>query len=137
MIDSTAADDTSYIDHNLQPLEQWCYSIAAYNQDGESIFSNDACASTLASIDEIPVKIEQIIAYPNPFTRYTQITLPKTYHNIALAVYDIQGKLVAQQQYKDCNQIQLNRNQLSNGLYFLKLTLDDKAVETGKIVISE
>jgi hypothetical protein len=72
---------------------------------------------------------------PNPFTTSTQITLPQTYHNIALAVYDIQGKLLAQQQYKDCSQIQLNRNQLCNGLYFLKLTLDDKRVETGKIVI--
>jgi hypothetical protein len=74
---------------------------------------------------------------PNPFTQSTQITLPQTYHNIVLAVCDIQGKLLAQQQYKDCSQIQLNRNQLSNGLYFLKLTLDDKEVETGKIVIRE
>jgi hypothetical protein len=74
---------------------------------------------------------------PNPFTTTTQITLPQTYHNIALAVYDIQGKLLAQQQHADCSKIQFNRNQLSNGLYFLKLTLDDKEVETGKIVISE
>jgi hypothetical protein len=74
---------------------------------------------------------------PNPFTTSTQITLPQTFHNIALAVYDIQGKLLAQHQYKDCSQIQLNRNQLSNGLYFLKLTLDDKEVETGKIIVSE
>jgi hypothetical protein len=74
---------------------------------------------------------------PNPFSQSTQITLNKTYHNIALAVYDSRGKQVAQQQYKDCDKIQLSRNQLSNGLYFLKLTLDDKAVETGKMVISE
>jgi hypothetical protein len=72
---------------------------------------------------------------PNPFSQSTLITLNQSYHNIALAVYDIQGKQVAQQQYADCDKIQLNRNQLSNGLYFLKLTLDDKAVETGKIII--
>jgi hypothetical protein len=74
---------------------------------------------------------------PNPFSQSTQITLNQTYHSIALAVYDIQGKQVAQQQYADCDKIQLSRNQLSNGLYFLKLTLDDKEVETGKMVISE
>ena len=74
---------------------------------------------------------------PNPFSQSTQITLNQTYHNIALAVYDIQGKQVAQQQYANCDKIQFSRNQLSNGLYFLKLTLDDKAVETGKIMISD
>jgi hypothetical protein len=74
---------------------------------------------------------------PNPFTQSTQITLNQTYHNIVLSVYDIQGKLMLQNHYVDCDKIQLNRNQLSNGLYFLKLALDDKQVETGKIIISE
>ena len=82
-------------------------------------------------------KEERMRIYPNPYNYSTQIILNQTYHNIALAVYDIQGKQVAQQQYADCDKIQLSRNQLSNGLYFLKLTLDDKEVETGKMVISE
>ena len=69
---------------------------------------------------------------PNPFSHSTQITLNETYQNIALTVYDMQGKQVAQQHYTNCSQIQLYRNQLTNGLYFVKLTLDDKAVETVK-----
>jgi hypothetical protein len=83
------------------------------------------------------IKLDDLHIYPNPFNFSTIITLPQTYYNITLAVYDIQGKLVTQNQYTDCSQVQFNRNQLSNGLYFLKLTLDDKEVETGKIVISE
>jgi hypothetical protein len=92
------------------------------------------CYFTDVGIQEI-LSNNPISISPNPFTTSTQITLPQTYHNIALAVYDIQGKLLVQNQYKDCSQIQFNRNQLSNGLYFLKLTLDDKAMETGKIVV--
>jgi hypothetical protein len=95
-----------------------------------------SCNYTTVGINELKNDIRFTIS-PNPFTSSTQITLPQTFHNIALAVYDIQGKLLAQHQYKDCSQIQLNRNQLSNGLYFLKLTLDDKEVETGKIVVRE
>lgn len=74
---------------------------------------------------------------PNPFSSTTQITLPKTYHTIFLSVYDMQGKLVAQNQYADCDKIQLNRNKLTNGMYFLKLIMDDKEVTTGKIVVSD
>jgi hypothetical protein len=78
-----------------------------------------------------------VFTSPNPFTTSTQITLDKTYHNISLSVYDIQGKLMLQNQYADCNTIQLGRNGLGNGMYFLKLGLDDKWVETTKIVVSE
>jgi hypothetical protein len=104
------------------------------NKDGWMIGLVDA-EGWFEGIEENNTSINSIS--PNPFSQSTQITLPQTYHNIALAVYDIQGKQVAQQQYKDCSQIQLNRNQLSNGLYFLKLTLYDKEVETGKIVVNE
>jgi hypothetical protein len=75
--------------------------------------------------------------FPNPFTTSTQITLDKTYHHISLAVYDMQGKLMLQKQYTDQTQIQLNREALNNGMYFLKLTLDERWVETGKVIISE
>jgi hypothetical protein len=73
---------------------------------------------------------------PNPILLYAQISLNQTYHNIVLAVYDIQGKLMLQNHYADCDKIQLSRNGLGNGMYFLKLALDDKEVETGKIVIT-
>jgi hypothetical protein len=42
-----------------------------------------------------------------------------------------------QQNYADCSQIQLNRRGLNSGLYFLKLTLNDRWVETGKIVVTD
>jgi hypothetical protein len=98
--------------------------------------SFDCFNNIFTGIDEVK-NINEIIISPNPFTQSTQITLPQTYHNIALTVYDIQGKQVAQQQYADCDKIQLNHNQLGKGLYFLKLSLDDKAVVAGKIVLSE
>ena len=72
---------------------------------------------------------------PNPFTQSTQITLPQTYRSITLEVYNLQGQQVAQYQYADCNKIQLQRNHLGSGLYFLKLTGDDGVVRTGKVVV--
>jgi hypothetical protein len=96
----------------------------------------DRCYPSNASIDEnIPLPLQNIS--PNPFTTSTQITLDKTYHHISLSLYDIQGKLMMEKEYADCNQIQLNRNGLNNGMYFIKLTLDYRWVETGKIVVSE
>ncbi len=80
---------------------------------------------------------KQISVFPNPFTTTTQISLNQTYHNITLAVYDIQGKLMLQNEYPNCDKIILNRNGLNNGMYFLRITLDGKWVETRKMVVSE
>jgi uncharacterized protein (TIGR02145 family) len=130
---STGCDTCGYWSRILFNFTPEIHRIGLQYTDGLSV----RCLSDFpAKINEYGLNNNIIIA-PNPFSQSTQITLNQSYHNIALAVYDIQGKQVAQQQYADCDKIQLNRNQLSNGLYFLKLTLDDKAVESGKIVISE
>jgi hypothetical protein len=101
-------------------------------------FDTFPCDTTITALSINENKINNAMGIsPNPFTTSTQITLDNTYHNISLAVYDIQGKLMLQSQYKDCSQIQLNRDGLNNGMYFLKLILDERWVETGKIVVSE
>lgn len=100
--------------------------------------SNDStCRFIYWDIEENSFNNNDISISPNPFSHSTQITLNQTYQNIALAVYDIQGKQVAQQHYTNCSQIQLHRNQLTSGLYFVKLTLDDKAVQTVKMVVGD
>ena len=83
------------------------------------------------------IKADYFAISPNPFLTFTQISFDKTYPNITLSLYDLQGKLLLQNHYTDCNQITLHRNQLSNGLYFLKLIIDDKQIETRKIVIGD
>jgi hypothetical protein len=110
----------------------WCFMV-----NGIKLYPDIGSPCTYYFIDNYLIPVKEITIAPSPFSQSTQITLNQSYQNVALAVYDIQGKQVAQQQYKDCDKIQFSRNQLSNGLYFLKLTLDDKEVETGKIVISE
>ncbi len=88
------------------------------------------------SVIETSNELKAISISPNPFSSSTQITLPQTYHNIILSVYDIQGKLVSQYHYIDTDKIILNRYKLNNGMYFLKLLLDEKGLVTGKVIIN-
>jgi len=105
------------------------------NKDG-LMFDDFNFVDYIEGIPEFSNNIH-ISIFPNPFSTTSQITLSKTYHNILLSVYDIQGKLVSQNQYKYSDKITLNRNGLNNGMYFLKLILDDKEIATGKVVVSD
>lgn len=131
--------------YDLLELANNNYMLFGYSSSGISGLKTDACRGQqdywiveIANDYGVHDNIKNDLKIsPNPFSQSTQITLNKTYQNIALAVYDIQGKQVAQQHYTNCSQIQLNRNLLTNGLYFVKLTLDDKAVETVKVVVGD
>jgi hypothetical protein len=74
---------------------------------------------------------------PNPFSHSTRISLGQTYKDIALEVYNLQGQRVAENHYAACREITLQRNGLRQGMYFLKLTLDGRMVETRKMMISD
>ncbi len=109
-------------------------NLNCFMQNGIKLFPDTNGICGFVSINEIENKKSFTIS-PNPFSISTQITFDKTYPSIALSLYDLQGKLLLQNHYADCNQITLHRNQLPNGLYFLKLIIDDKQIETRKIVV--
>ena len=112
------------------------YVGGTFNMIGGVNAINIAKWNDLVNVDRYSLT-KQLSISPNPFSTTTQITLSQTYHTISLSVYDMQGKLVAQNQYADADKIQLNHNKLTNGMYFLKLIMDDKEIATGKIVVSD
>ena len=102
------------------------------DKDSIAVFSDD-CSN---NVSEIPVVIDLKVA-PNPFSTSTIISFDKTYQSLDLSIIDLQGKIIQQKSYHDCNKITLNRAGIANGFYFLRLTLDGKYVETKKIVVAD
>ncbi|MCP4442996.1 MAG: T9SS type A sorting domain-containing protein [Aureispira sp.] len=81
-------------------------------------------------IEDVEVKV-----YPNPFT--TQATVEVEggdYQDLELVVYDITGREVAQYQTTD-NKIQIQRNNLSQGVYIYQLKGNRELINTGKFII--
>ena len=116
------------------------WDLVCFKQDEQVLFINsnyNTCFHSFGITKNSVIQKPSISISPNPFTQSTQITLNQTYQNIALEVYNLQGQLVAKHHYANCNEITLQRNHLPAGLYFLKLTLDNKATEVRKVVISE
>ncbi|MBI3502646.1 MAG: T9SS type A sorting domain-containing protein [Bacteroidetes bacterium] len=76
--------------------------------------------------------------YPNPFSYSAIIKLnPETIHNGVLSIYDITGKLVSSVQNINSNTIFLERGDLGKGIYFYKISEDDKNLATGKFIITD
>lgn len=113
-------------------------SLECFMLNGLTVYPDTGFNCSLVSINEYERNASpEVTISPNPFSNSTQISLNRNYQNISLELYDIQGKLMMQNEYADCDKIILNRNGLNNGMYFLRITLDGKWVETRKMLVSE
>lgn len=67
----------------------------------------------------------EILAYPNPTKRKLKIQVPKSLIELAVNVYNIQGKLIKSNIEKVNNgNINLDFSEVAKGVYFIKLNLD-------------
>lgn len=71
---------------------------------------------------------DRIIIYPNPSSQILKISGDE---NLEVAIFDLKGKLVL-----TTNKKEININGLSNGVYVVRLSSDDKIVTTEKIIVN-
>ncbi len=74
--------------------------------------------------------------FPNPFNQYTifEFENPKN-ENHTLTIYDPQGRLVRKISDITTNKIEIDRQNLSSGLFFFQLKKDRQIIKTGKLAI--
>lgn len=132
MIDSVGADTTDYYELGLIPESFWCYKVSARNQDGLSALSNEACATTLASIDETQFSYSKITLYPNPSNGLFTVDFNKSIIEIRLT--DLIGNLVFHQRTN--NQTSLHIDNLQSGVYILTAIDKDNHVLNRKVISS-
>ncbi|MCJ8289555.1 MAG: T9SS type A sorting domain-containing protein [Crocinitomicaceae bacterium] len=74
--------------------------------------------------------------YPNPFNASTTIELSTPVDNAELTVFNTYGQLVKQVENISGQEIQLSRSNLPSGIYFFKLTENNKIIAADKLIIS-
>jgi uncharacterized delta-60 repeat protein len=75
--------------------------------------------------------------YPNPFNWQTTIQVDHVLKNATLTLYNSYRQQVGQIKSISGQTVILHRDNLANGLYFIKLTQDNKIISANKIVITD
>jgi hypothetical protein len=89
-------------------------------------------SENISNADNYSVKI-----YPNPFSLQTTLQTDKFFKNATLTVYNSLGQIVKEIKNISGQTITLHRDNLASGLYFIRLTEDNKTFATKKIVITD
>jgi preprotein translocase subunit YajC len=81
--------------------------------------------------------IDEITVFPNPFSTQAILQTGNLLHNATLTLDNVFGQTVKQIKNISGQTIVLSRDNLVSGLYFLRLTEDNKTIATKKLVITD
>ncbi|MBI3502547.1 MAG: T9SS type A sorting domain-containing protein [Bacteroidetes bacterium] len=89
----------------------------------------------LTSINEI--KNPTLSIFPNPFSTETTLQTDNRSHNATLTVDNCFGQTVAQIKNINGQTVTFHRDNLASGLYFIRLTEENKTIAVDKLVITD
>lgn len=79
----------------------------------------------------------EILIFPNPFSYQTHFQSDIFFENAMLTVDNVFGQTVKQIKNISGHLVIMQRDNLPSGLYFIRLTQDDKIIATKKIIITD
>ena len=129
----------------------WTPSLINDTTFGVAIACTQDWALTLFNIDQITMKVyynntigiseanlvHDIKIFPNPFSAQTVLQTNNSFHNATLTVDNGFGQTVKEIKNINGRTVVLSRDNLASGLYFLRLTENNKLLAVDKLVISD
>lgn len=88
-----------------------------------SVTSDEFNISTLGIEDE--TKLENVVLYPNPTTQKITVDLATNYENAKLELYDMNGRLLKQQDFENKKSLEFELNEAS-GVYLIVIMAENK-----------
>jgi hypothetical protein len=141
ILDTLKGSGNKYADNKIEQGQTYTYRVKAYNDLGESDYSNEASLITtdIKKNEEIPTEYSISQNYPNPFNPMTEIKYQvPVVSNIVIKVYDTYGKEVATlvngNRQPGTYQVSFDGSKLASGVYFYRLQTKN-FTDTKKLVI--
>jgi hypothetical protein len=97
----------------------------------------NACIQTGQSISGINESMDKqtFSIFPNPFTSSTTIKSMGNLKNASLTIYDAYGQDVKEVENFSGNTLTLSRDNLPSGIYFIRLTEENKTIAIEKLIL--
>ena len=109
----------------LEPDTEYCFTVTALNEVGESDKSTQVCEKTLGDgVDELAASFN---IYPNPVENELFIATEVNVEEVA--IYDVYGRQTMRQQVNETtSQHVVNVAALNSGIYFVKIVTNEGEV---------
>src|SRR5690606_26873682 len=98
-------------------------------------YTNGNLTNETLSINQVEAILNTLKVYPNPVTNGNTLNVKfSSYLSADIHLYDVTGKLILTNKIDNLNHQKVDVNQLPNGMYFLKIGIDNLTI-TQKVVV--
>ncbi|MTI20336.1 T9SS type A sorting domain-containing protein, partial [Fulvivirga sp. RKSG066] len=135
VLDSTATDINTYQAKGLIEGQVYFYRVLAFNEGGNSEYSNVASASPVTGMRESITG--NIRIFPNPASNLIMIEIPKKLSPSSYSVINMQGAVIQSgtlNQNKSNNFIKVDISHIKSGVYILSLKGSNQELKTKMII---
>lgn len=113
-------NDTIFVVSNLMPKTEYCFSVTAANEAGESEHSENACDTTLSNEGLDEMLTNDFDVYPNPAT--SEITITSELNGETdVRIYDMTGRCVKNIRVDEINNTTIDISDIDKGVYFINV----------------
>jgi uncharacterized repeat protein (TIGR01451 family) len=133
-----------FVQYRIKPKASWAIGTQIKNT-AWIYFDYNPRIKTNTTINQYDLTIginenkEEIISlkiYPNPFTADATIQFDNKVSDATLIIYDMLGQKLKAINHISGDKVVINRGNISNGIYFIRLIQDNKIIAAGKIIIT-
>ncbi len=111
------------------------YTLTCFSQNEEPLYPDmTSNCELITSVKSVSAKIIVSTLFPNPFNSTATLSLSSDFEKAELKIYNALGKQVRQQNINSLS-MTINRDKLSNGVYFYQVINDSRQVTSGKFTI--
>jgi hypothetical protein len=123
---------------NLSPGTGISNTASIYFDYNTGVVTNtvtDTVSSLIFTAEANIDKGVSVKAFPNPFTSVTNIVVTGLNEKFDFELFDMTGRLAGKISGIQNNRLQLNRNELSAGVYLYRILVSSKQIAYGKLVV--
>jgi hypothetical protein len=141
ILDTLKGSGNEYADKKVEQAQTYTYRIKAYNDFGESEYSNEASLFLVGVEEEggIPMEYSMSQNYPNPFNPTTKFKFALPQRSLTkLTIYDLLGREVQTMLNKELeagyHEINFDASNFPSGVYYYRIQSGD-FVQTKKMIL--
>jgi len=134
---SNTQGNYSYQNVQLNATNVTSITVTGISGNGWGFAGVSVNCSLQTGISQLNTNSQQSLIYPNPFNSSATISFGSTIVNAELNIYNLHGQKVKTINNISGDKVKIDRSNLPNGIYFIRLTQDSKTITTDRLVITE
>lgn len=115
---------------------EWSSTLLCFSVNNVTIYPDSFSTCDIIDAVKEPLADENIISiFPNPFSESSTVLFNKPLYNATFSLYSLPGEKVAETTGINGESFQLNRGNLSSGIYLFDVREKEKSIGRGKVAI--